>query len=257
METDPYIFLRGNVLSDIGGSPGGLWVSTKTNYFHHSVSYYIFFVLLVFVLLVLIFTGIIRITAGAAGLTPLTIAFTMLICLIGSGINIPLYKIKSTGPIVREEYVRWFGVTYRIPRTSYGETTTEVCVNLGGALIPTSLSIYLLTISSISLVGLSLIGVLIVTIVTHLVARPVKGVGIESPAFVSPLVAALSAVLLSPAHPVVVAYVSGTLGTLIGADLLNLGKIPGLGAPVASIGGAGSFDGVFLTGIIAALLASL
>jgi hypothetical protein len=30
-----------------------------------------------------------------------------------------------------------------------------------------------------------------------------------------------------------------------------------LGAPVVSIGGAGTFDGVFLTGIVAVLLASL
>ena len=45
------------------------------------------------------------------------------------------------------------------------------------------------------------------------------------------------------------------MGTLIGADLLNLGKIHGLGAPIASIGGAGTFDGVFLSGILAVLLA--
>ena len=235
----------------------GLRVSTKTNYFHHSVWYYVFFVILIFAALVLIFTGVIGITIGSAGFTPLTIAFTLLVCLIGSGINIPLYKIKAKGPIVQDEYVRWLGVTFRIPRTSYGETSTLVAVNVGGALIPTALSVYLLTISSVSVIGLSLIAVLIVTIVEHLVARPVKGVGIESPAFVSPLVAAITAVLLSPAHPVVVAYVSGTLGALIGADLSNLGKIPELGAPVASIGGAGTFDGVFLTGIIAALIAAL
>ena len=52
-----------------------------------------------------------------------------------------------------------------------------------------------------------------------------------------------------------IAYVSGSLGTLIGADLLNLHRIAYLGAPVASIGGAGTFDGVFLTGIVAILLA--
>jgi len=40
-------------------------------------------------------------------------------------------------------------------------------------------------------------------------------------------------------------------------DLLNLGKIRGLGASVASIGGAGTFDGIFLTGIFAVLLAIL
>jgi uncharacterized membrane protein len=47
------------------------------------------------------------------------------------------------------------------------------------------------------------------------------------------------------------------MGTLIGADLLNLAKIGTLGAPVASIGGAGTFDGIFLTGILAVLLAGI
>ena len=232
-------------------------MSTKTNYFHHSLSYYIFFVLLIFAVLVLILTGVISITLGTVGLTPLTIILTMVACLIGSGINIPLFKMEATAPIVRDEYVSWLGVTYRIPRVSYGQSYTQVAVNVGGALIPTALSVYLLTLSSVSIITSTLIAVLIVTAVTYLVARPVKGVGIVTPGFVSPLVAALSALILSPTQPIVVAYVSGTLGTLMGADLLNLGKIPGLGAPVASIGGAGTFDGVFLTGIIAAIIAAL
>jgi uncharacterized membrane protein len=61
--------------------------------------------------------------------------------------------------------------------------------------------------------------------------------------------------LLSPDLAPALAYTAGTLGTLIGGDLLNLRKIRGLGAPVVSIGGAGTFDGIFLTGIIAVLLA--
>jgi uncharacterized membrane protein len=52
-----------------------------------------------------------------------------------------------------------------------------------------------------------------------------------------------------------VAYISGTFGVLIGADLLNLKNLTALKAPVVSIGGAGTFDGIFLTGIIAVLLA--
>jgi len=72
-----------------------------------------------------------------------------------------------------------------------------------------------------------------------------------------PIAAALAALVLAPAHPQTVAYVSGVLGTLIGADLSNLQVIKKLGAPVASIGGAGTFDGVFLSGIIAVLLAAL
>jgi uncharacterized membrane protein len=42
---------------------------------------------------------------------------------------------------------------------------------------------------------------------------------------------------------------------LIGADLLNLDKLHGLGAPMASLGGAGIFDGIFLMGLLAVLLA--
>jgi uncharacterized membrane protein len=51
------------------------------------------------------------------------------------------------------------------------------------------------------------------------------------------------------------AYAGGSLGVLIGADLLNLGKLQGLGAPVLSIGCAGTFDGIFVTGMMAVLLA--
>ena len=66
----------------------------------------------------------------------------------------------------------------------------------------------------------------------------------------------MAALLVARVNVAAVAYVSGTLGTLIGADLLNLSRIQGLGAPVVSIGGAGTFDGIFLTGIVAVLLAS-
>jgi len=100
----------------------------------------------------------------------------------------------------------------------------------------------------------ALLGVAMTAFVVHLVARKVPGLGITTPAFIPPITAALAAYLLSPNAPNVVAYVAGTLGTLIGADLSNLHDIGTLGAPVVSIGGAGTFDGVFLSGIIAALL---
>jgi uncharacterized membrane protein len=64
---------------------------------------------------------------------------------------------------------------------------------------------------------------------------------------------AIIALLLSREQAAPLAYIGG----LIGADLLNLGSARGLGAPVASIGGAGTFDGIFLIGIVAVLIASL
>ena len=69
--------------------------------------------------------------------------------------------------------------------------------------------------------------------------------------------AAFLAFLLSREDAPPLAYISGSMGTLIGADLPNLDKVAGLGAPVASIGGAGTFDGIFITGILAVLLAGI
>ena len=92
--------------------------------------------------------------------------------------------------------------------------------------------------------------------IVHQMAYPVRGVGIAVPFFLPPIAATAVALILSRKYAPALAYVSGSMGTLIGADILNLNKIPGLGAPVASIGGAGTFDGIFLTGILAVLLAS-
>jgi uncharacterized membrane protein len=97
----------------------------------------------------------------------------------------------------------------------------------------------------------------LVVVCVHLIAQPVKGVGIAVPTYIPPLIAAAVGVFLSRQYAPPLAYISGSLGTLVGADLLNLGKIQGLGAPVASIGGAGTFDGIFLTRILAVFLASL
>jgi uncharacterized membrane protein len=94
-----------------------------------------------------------------------------------------------------------------------------------------------------------------VAVITYWLTQPIRGVGIAVPMFIPPVVAALTALLLTRESAPALAYIAGSLGTLIGADLLNLGKLPGLGAPVASIGGAGTFDGIFLTGILAVLLA--
>lgn len=93
-----------------------------------------------------------------------------------------------------------------------------------------------------------LIGTAIVALGTHRIAYPVPGVGIAVPTLVPPLIEAAVGLLLGWRSAAPLAYVAGCMGTLIGADLMNLGQIQGLGAPVASIGGAGTYDGIFATG---------
>jgi uncharacterized membrane protein len=173
--------------------------------------------------------------------------------LIGSAINIPVANLGPE-PLAASGYVRYFGMLYLVPEIE-GSPDVILAVNVGGALIPTLLSLYLLARNR--LWGRGLAAVACMTAICHVLARPVAGVGIALPTFVPPLAATLVGAVISWRDIAPLAYVGGSLGVLIGADLLNLDKIRGLGAPVASIGGAGTFDGIFVTGVLAVLLASL
>lgn len=177
----------------------------------------------------------------------------MLLSLLGSYANIPIAMLPERQVTTLAE-VTYFGVQYAIPVVRDWPATV-VAVNVGGAVIPVVLSVYLIVKNR--MYGVSLLGIAAVAIVCHLLARPVPGLGIALPVFVPPLVTAIAALALSRRHAPPLAYVSGSLGTLIGADVLNLDKIQGLGAPIASIGGAGTFDGIFVTGLLAVLYAGL
>ena len=216
----------------------------------------IFFVALTF-LFVMIEIGLIHHAFLMVGLPPEMAFLALFASLVGSYINIPLTKIAS-GPPHPQELVSSFGLRYRLPMRYAGAMTT-LAINVGGALMPVLISLYVLLIQPTAILP-GAIGVAIVAAVVNRYARPVPGMGIATPMFIPPIVAALVALGLTGllgggAHVDAVAYVNGVLGTLIGADLMNLDKLGDLGAPVASIGGAGTFDGVFLTGIVAVLLA--
>ena len=232
-------------------------MSGKTIYSPHEVWVVAIFLLILVAVAAFAFVGLLGIAFSHIGLSPMAVILILLATFLGSFFNIPVAKLKTTKPMVVEKKVSFFGITYRIPEVMYGQSTTVLAVNVGGALIPTAVCIYILLRMTPVVVAYSFIGVFVVGLVTHLISRPVKGVGITSPPLVSPLTAAIIAVILQPHSPLGIAYVSGVLGTLIGADLTNLKAMPELGAPMASIGGAGTFDGVFLSGIIAVLIAGL
>jgi uncharacterized membrane protein len=178
--------------------------------------------------------------------------FTLLmLSLVGSYLNIPVAELPAE-QTMSGRVIEFFGMHYVVPMVENWPRTI-VAVNVGGAVIPTLVSLYL--VLRTSMVLRAAVAVVIVAAVVHSLARPLPGVGIGVPIFVSPLVAATTALLLSPRSAPVLAYVGGSLGTLIGADLLNVGAIRGLGAPIVSVGGAGTFDGIFLTRMLAVLLA--
>jgi uncharacterized membrane protein len=169
--------------------------------------------------------------------------------LIGSVINIPISRRK----IIYEEQVQPsfpFSLFYHIPPRVKEQV---LAVNVGGALVPTGFSIHLLITRAP--IWQTVVATTMVAAIAKLVARPRPGIGIVMPVLVPPLLAVGLALLLSRHNAPPVAYVSGTMGTLIGADLLNFPAIRCLGSHMVSIGGAGVFDGIFLVGIVAALLA--
>jgi len=162
----------------------------------------------------------------AIGISPRYVTAVLLLTLLGSHVNIPVTVVHRS----------------------------VIAINVGGALIPILVSLYLFGRTRRR--ARMMVAVAIVAVVVHRLAQVVPGVGIAVPMLIPPLTATAVALLLAFREAPSVAYVAGSLGALIGADLVNVPRIADIGAPAVAIGGAGTFDGVFLTGILAGLLAA-
>jgi uncharacterized membrane protein len=223
------------------------------HYFPLTLPFLFILFFLFLLLIVLIEVRILGYAYERIGVDRRYVFLLLFLSLMGSYINIPVARLPAQ-EIDSARVVSFYGMQYVIPMV-VDWPGTVVAVNVGGALVPVLVSLYL--IRKKRLYGRSLLAVAIVAAAVHHMATPVPGVGIVVPVFVPPFLTAGVVLLISREHAPPLAYIAGSLGTLIGADLLNLGKVQGLGAPVASIGGAGTFDGIFLTSIAAVLLASL
>jgi uncharacterized membrane protein len=220
--------------------------------------YWLIFLGIVAFLFAMLAVGAISYAFHALGLPPNTAFYALLLSLLGSYINIPIKRIQSGAHEPHTiEIVSHYGMRYRIPMRLASPESTMIALNVGGAIVPLIISAWVLATQP-EVILWAIIGTAIVTFVVHRAARPIPGVGIATPIFIPPIVAAIVGWIFGGdayRHASAIAYVSGVMGTLIGADLMNLGRLRELGAPVASIGGAGTFDGIFLTGIVAVLLA--
>lgn len=204
-------------------------------------------------LIVLIQLRILRYAYMRLGIGPWAALLLLFGSLIGSYFNIPITVLPAE-TVRSGEIVDFFGMRYVVPLVAQWPGTV-LAVNVGGAVIPAVMSTYLVLRYQLWLKAT--VAVVAIAILMHMSATPVQGVGIAVPVFAPIVATAILAFLLSREYAAPLAYIGGSMGTLVGADLLNLDRIGGLGAPVASIGGAGTFDGIFLTGILAVLLAGI
>jgi len=206
------------------------------------------FILFLPVLFILGYFHIVTIGFEKLGFSPETTILIFLAILIGSSINIPLGRQK----LVQVEEPVFFGL-FRQPRIK----SQGIAINLGGAVIPVLISFYFLYLGWRQGFSLEpvLVAIILMIIIAKFLARIIPGRGITLPFFIPPLFAVIFALILSPSFAAPCAFISGVLGTLIGADLLNLRKVQKISPGFLSIGGAGVFDGIFLVGMVSALLA--
>ncbi len=211
----------------------------------------LFFLALTF-LIIFVQIGLITIAFDKLGLSKES-AYLLLLCtLVGSLINLPLFSLKAdseTPPKMPPELMRL--PFFRMPPVT---DKILVVVNVGGAVVPAAFSLYLIAHNALNPLQIAA-AVAAVSLISRAISRPMLGVGIGMPTLIAPIAAALIATILDPEQRAPLAYISGTLGVLIGADLLRLNDIRKLGSPFAAIGGAGTFDGVYVTGLLAVLLA--
>jgi uncharacterized membrane protein len=178
-------------------------------------------------------------------------AFLLFITILGGSlVNLPLFSMKSEPPRLEDMPSPVRELYSRMPHTG----RTLVLVNVGGCVVPAAFSIYLMAQHPLNIFYVAL-AVSAVALLCFKTTRPLPGIGLGGPMLLAPLMAALVSIALDPADAAPLAFISGTLGVLIGADLLHLRDIRRLGSPSASIGGAGSFDGIFISGLVAVLLA--
>jgi len=203
-------------------------------------------------LMAIVQIGLVSIGFEKLGLSQQSAMLLLFSSLLGSVINLPLFSMKVDEPENPPAPKQLYGLLRPALLPFNGQM--QVMVNVGGCLIPITFSLFLYTHSAIEPTRVVL-AIAIMSAIAYAMSRPIQGIGIGMPIFAAPIAAAIIAILVDPAHSAPLAYICGTTGVIIGADLLRIHNIRAFGVPFASIGGAGTFDGIFMTGLVAVLLA--
>jgi uncharacterized membrane protein len=219
------------------------------------VSLFVFLLLLL--LLPMLFGELMATSLVKLHLSPQVAVLLMMAIIVGGIVNIPVKRIAHER-VVSAHPLSVFGLGGLWPEMRRERHETIIAVNFGGCVVPTGLALYeLLQLAAQSAPALwaALVAGIVNIAVCYFLARPVEGVGILLPGLVPAAVAAILALIFAPSEAAPVAFVAGVAGPLIGADLLHLKEIEQSATGIASIGGAGTFDGIVLSGIVAAYLA--
>lgn len=203
-------------------------------------------ILLIILLLLTLFFNAFGFSLAHLGLSRPVALLLLCGALAGSVINVPVCRSRrqrSGGASPQS----WF--YYQPPRDS----EPGIAVNVGGALIPCGVAVYLLAIKAPPL--RTLVVFLGVAAASWLFSRPRPHGGVSVLAAAPPIVAVALALLVARQALAPAVFSGGVLGTVAGAGLRYLPAALGPSDATYSIGGAGVFEAVFLVAMVAVILA--
>jgi len=218
---------------------------------------YFFFGLILTVVSVPYYLIILR-SVGVGSAESLFMALAIpFLSLLSSPVNLVLKE--TSRPVFTQviDRVYFLGITILLPRLGLTVRTTLIAINVGGALIPSILSLVLMSYLSANSLALTLASLLVVSLIVNRFSKVIPSVGIVTPGFIPPLISTVICTLSffwRPTLIIISSYVCGVLGSLIGADLLNLRSVLRNSPPIVSIGGMGTFDGIYLTGVLSVFI---
>jgi len=218
---------------------------------------------LVVIVVPLLFLGLVgKAFTNLVGLSWLTATALVILILICSLVNIPVWRVKKETIRMPHSEAGQFPDMFT-PTEVGGIWETSIAVNLGGAIIPAAMACWLLYRASAVMAGDTLYlqvaaAILIVAAIAYVTTRPMVGLGLRVPLFVPGLTALLCGILFAQGLGLsagVIAFVSAVFGILLGANLAHLPHVGDLEVPQVSIGGAGTFGAIFIGCILSAIIA--
>jgi uncharacterized membrane protein len=190
------------------------------------------------------------------GIAPRAATLLVIGIFAGSLFNVPVWR-RESAEVLEYRPFDFFGIDRLAPRLVRSGAQQIVALNVGGCIVPSLIVAYeLLRLATAGSAAPALAVIALNVAVCYRMARPVAGLGILLPALLPGCLAALAAALLSREHAPAIAFCAGVLGPLVGADLLHIRDLGRRGVGLMSIGGAGTFDGIVISGFLAAMLSA-
>ncbi len=230
----------------------------------------LFLIFLAPLLVAFVLPGALTEALSPLGITWLAPAMLLLLALspILGYLNLVVARRRSIVEVLEVEYVVIFGLPVPVARPRLAAAESLIALNVGGALVPLFLASTMTWAAaslprSWDLIAAIAATTAIVMALTYRTSRVIGGVGVVVPAFMPPLAALISSMAMAiplglQAYVPAISYAGAVYGTILGADVLNIWRRgDALSAWLISIGGAGTFDGIFVSGILSMLLSEL